>query len=93
VLTGHTNQVAAVAFSPDGKTLASGDRSGAVKLWSVTTLQEVASLEGHRGKVHCLAFSPDGQTLATGAETDPGKGEVFLWRAPRQAVSRPPGGS
>jgi WD40 repeat protein len=83
-LTGHMNQVAAVAFSPDGKTLASGDRSGTVKLWSVATLQEVASTEGHEGRVHCLAFSPDGQTLATGAETGPGKGEVFLWRAPRR---------
>ena len=82
-LTGHMNQVAAVAFSPDARTLASGDWSGTVKLWSVATLQEVASTEAHEGRVHCLAFSPDGQTLATGAEAGPGKGAVFLWRAPR----------
>ncbi len=87
-LTGHMNRVDAVAFSPDGKTLASGDWSGVVKLWSAASLQEVASLEGHSDKVRCLAFSPDGQTLATGAEAGPGKGEVFLWRAPRADPSR-----
>ena len=78
------NYVAAVAFSPDSKTLASGDWSGVVKLWSAASLQEVASLEGHSDKVRCLAFSPDGQSLATGAEAGPGRGEVFLWRAPRR---------
>ena len=82
-LTGHMNQVAAVAFSPDGKTLASGDWSGVVKLWSAASLQEVASFEGHSDKVRCLAFSPDGQCLATGADLGTGRGEVFLWRAPR----------
>ncbi len=86
-LSGHMHQVAAVTFSPDGRTLASGDWSGALKLWSVATLQEVASLPGHSGRVRCLAFSPDGQTLATGAENGPGKGEVFLWRAPRRPVT------
>jgi WD40 repeat protein len=77
------NQVHSVAFSPDGKTLASGDLSGEVKLWSVATLQEVGSLDGQGGKIHCLGFSPDGQTLAAGAEMGNGVGEVFLWRAPR----------
>jgi WD40 repeat protein len=83
VLTGHMNQVAAVAFSPDGKTLASGDWSGEVKLWSVLTLQEVATLDANQNKIHCLAFSPDGRTLAAGTDVGCGKGEVFLWRAPR----------
>jgi WD40 repeat protein len=75
----------AMFFSPDGRTLASSDESGTVKLWAVASLREVASLEGRERKVSCLAFSPDGQTLAAGAETGPGKGEVFLWRAPRPA--------
>jgi WD40 repeat protein len=81
-LSGHLNQVAAVAFSPDSKTLASGDESGEVKLWSTASLREVASL-AHSGQVRCLSFSPDGQTLAAGAEVGAGRGEVFLWRAPR----------
>jgi WD40 repeat protein len=70
---------------PVRRTLASGDESGTVKLWAVAPFREVASLEGREGKVYCLAFSPDGQTLAAGAETGHGKGEVFLWRAPRPA--------
>jgi WD40 repeat protein len=81
-LIGHQDQVAALAFSPDRKTLASASHDRTVKLWSVAAAAEVASLEAHGGKVHCLAFSPDGTTLASGGEAAEGRGEVYLWRAP-----------
>jgi len=82
-MLGHLDQISVLAFTPDGKTLASGSHDRTVKLWSVAAEMEVASLEAHHGKVHCLAFSPDGTTLVTGGETLEGRGEVFLWRAPR----------
>jgi WD40 repeat protein len=81
-LIGHRDRVAALAFSPDGKTLASGSWDRTAKLWSVAALQEVATLEAHHGLVHCVAFSPDGRVLASGGETATGAGEVYLWPGP-----------
>src|SRR5262249_57102895 len=74
ILRGHATDVWAVAFSPDGKTLASlgtlasigDDRT--VKLWEVVTGKVRADLRGHRD-VLSLAYSPAGKTLAFGSTT------------------------
>jgi WD40 repeat protein len=79
-LKGHDSIVYSVAFSPDGKTLATGSGKGTVKLWDVNTQQELATLKGPR-PVHSVAFSPDGKTLATGSED----GTVKLWFAATEA--------
>lgn len=65
ILTGHTEAVFAVRFSPDGQTLASAGMGGVIRLWDAATGQERALLQGHRGTIPSLAFSPDGKTLAS----------------------------
>ena len=55
-----------MAFSPDGKTLATGSSDFTVKLWDLESHQEPVTLRGHPVPVCSVAFSPDGKILATG---------------------------
>ena len=74
-LRGHAALVLSVAFSPDGKMLASGSFDNTVKLWNLATGQELRTFEGHKQYVNSVAFSPDGKTLASGSYD----GTVRLW--------------
>jgi len=74
-LAGHTDWVYSVAFSPDGKLLASGSSDSTVKLWDAATWQVVRTLSGHTYTVMSVAFSPDGTLLASGSSHD----TVKLW--------------
>ena len=77
--------ILALAFSPEGRTLASGDAQGNVKLWSVSTLRDLMTLASKRYPVMSLCFSPDGQTLAAFGQSDTKdrSTEATFWRPPR----------
>jgi WD40 repeat protein len=70
-------RVISLAFTPDGRTLASAGMDGTVRLWHVETKQELMHFEGMPCQVNHLAFAPDGLTLAAALHN----GEIWLWQA------------
>ncbi|MHB8628813.1 MAG: WD40 repeat domain-containing protein [Aggregatilineales bacterium] len=78
-----TQDQLAVAFSPDGKTIASGGYDDNVNLWDTTSGQPVGILKGHQESVRSVAFSKDGKVLASGSDDktirlwDPAAGKML----------------
>src|SRR2546428_21020 len=66
-LKGHTALIYHVAFSPDGKLLATAGFDNVIKLWEWPGGKEARTLAGHTGPVYCVAFHPNGTTLASGS--------------------------
>src|SRR5262249_38689640 len=74
---GHNHAALSVAFSPDGRRLASGSADGSIKVWDAQTGQAILSFPGHAVLVVSVAFSPDGRRLASASQD----GSVKVWDA------------
>lgn len=72
-----TSSPTALAWSPNGKVLASGSEDFTIKLWNGSTGQLVSTLTAHRGRVNSLVWSSDGKVLVSGAEDH----TIKLWNA------------
>jgi WD40 repeat protein len=71
-----------VAFSPDGKLLATASGDKTARLWEVASGKALATLAGHENEVNAVAFSPDGKLVAT-ASAD---GTTRLWEVSNGTV-------
>lgn len=84
---GHTEPVYSVAFTPDGKFLATGSHDHTIKLWELANGKEAktyAGPNGHQKMVICVAVSPDGQLLASGSIDN----NLKVWDIPLTAPSK-----
>jgi WD40 repeat protein len=71
----HEAAISSIAFSPDGKALATGSEDRRILLWDIAEDRMIENFLGHEHRITCLAFSPDGKTLVSGSEG----GKVKLW--------------
>jgi WD40 repeat protein len=78
-LSGHTDYVQGVAFSQDGRYLATASWREVI-VWDANRFDRLKTFDRLPGRIHCVAFSPDGQRLAA-AGGYKGKGEIKIWEA------------
>lgn len=76
ILSGHVQQVTALAFRPDGRRIITSSLDGTVKVWHTQTGEELLTLQGHRTGLWCVALSHDGRTIAAATSIN----EVRLWK-------------
>ena len=76
-LEGHSEAILSVAFSPDGKSLASGSGDTTVRVWDLLTETPLHTCEGHKHWVLFVSFSPDCKKIASGGMDH----NIFIWDA------------
>ncbi|MDR3147660.1 MAG: hypothetical protein LBU00_04700 [Treponema sp.] len=74
---GHSNAINAVAYSPDGRRIATGSSDNIIKIWDAESGQELRTLTGHSSYVYALDYSPDGRRIVSGS----GDNTVKIWNA------------
>jgi WD40 repeat protein/uncharacterized caspase-like protein len=74
-LKGHGKAVTKVAFSKDGKLIASASTDNTIRLWDIASRKELRTLSGHNATIESIDFSPDGRLLASASDD----GGTFLW--------------
>ena len=74
-IKGHGKGVTSVAFSRDGKLIASSSTDNTIKIWDMASRRELRTLTGHTSNIESLGFSPDGRLLASASDD----GGTFLW--------------
>ena len=79
ILIGHREYISSISFSPDGKTLASADGKGTIRLWDVLKRKTKVKLRGYYNPL----FSPDGKMLALRRE-----GDIHLWDVSTKKVKQ-----
>jgi len=84
--------ICGVAFSPDGRFLATSGLAAQIKIWDAATGEERAVLKGQETSIFALAFSPDGKSLAAGGHMPGAGGAARLWRIGGllESLSAPP---
>lgn len=82
-LIGHTQGVKAIAFSPNGKLIASGGFDDKVKVWDVQTGREIRSFSGHTNDVNSVLFSADSKSVISGSND----GTIKIWNIDDGSVS------
>jgi uncharacterized caspase-like protein len=76
-IKGHGRAVTKVAFSRDGKLLATGASDNTIKIWDVASKRELVTLTGHTSSIESIDFNPDARLLASASDD----GSTFLWDA------------
>ncbi|MGH9880087.1 MAG: WD40 repeat domain-containing protein, partial [Pyrinomonadaceae bacterium] len=80
IQAGHTKPINAVAFSPDGRWLASGGKDDTIKIWDIATGYVLRTLYAHSSNVNALAISPDGKFLASASGNMTDKRDVSTFK-------------
>src|SRR5579864_7014864 len=90
-LKGHKEEVYSVAFTPDGKFLATGSFDNTIKLWDVAAAKEIRTFggaAGHKDMVLSVAINPNGQLLASGSGGRGADNSLKVWDIPSDSSLR-----